>query len=333
MPELRDQEIRRRAFWSGTISFGLVSIPVALFPGNRSGGVSLRMLAPDGTPLKRRYYCPKEDIPVERDEIVRGYEIRTNEFVKVTDEELDALEPKKTREIDLRRFVPVEQLDSKFFDRPYFLVPTGQSEKPYRLLARTMERTGRAGIATFVMRTKEYLVAILAEDGILRAETLRFADEVRTPDDIGLPEPVTVSKEIFETVEEAIRKKTADQLGLDELRDRQAQRLKALVQQKRAQGQGIVQSALEEETGEGGGKIIDLMEVLKQSLTQAGQGREAEPREPSDRAAAGDQLAQKSRSELYALAQELEIPGRSAMNKAELANAIRERGFREPAEA
>ncbi|MFW6325017.1 MAG: Ku protein, partial [Desulfovibrionales bacterium] len=225
MPE-QDREISRRAFWSGTITFGLVSIPVSLFPGKRSSRASLRMLAPDGTPLRRQYYCPEEGRPVKQNEIVRGYEIEKDRYVIVTDEELEALEPKKTREIDLRRFVPVEQIDRKFFDRPYFLVPAGQTTKPYRLLAQTMEKSGRAGIATFVMRTKEYLVAILSENGILRAETLRFADQIRTPDDVGLPQPREVSEELLQAVKKEIREKSRKDLDRNELKDRYPEKLR-----------------------------------------------------------------------------------------------------------
>jgi DNA end-binding protein Ku len=105
VPDGSDRAIRSRSFWSGTISFGLVSVPVNLFPANRSGGVSLRMLDEDGTPLARRYYDPETDREVPSDRLVRGYEIEKDEFVVVTDAELEALEPEKTREIDLRRFV------------------------------------------------------------------------------------------------------------------------------------------------------------------------------------------------------------------------------------
>ncbi|MFW6324933.1 MAG: Ku protein, partial [Desulfovibrionales bacterium] len=323
--------------WNGTISFGLVSIPVALFPANRSEGVSLRMLAPDGTPLKRRYYCPKEGRPVQRDEIVRGYEIKKDEFVVVTDEELESLEPKKTREIDLRRFVPVEQLDAMFFDRPYFLVPTGQSEKPYRLLAQTMERTGRAGIATFVMRTREYLVAILSEGGILRAETLRFADEIRTPEDVGLPVIDEVAEEMLEGALEAVRKAAAEELDLEELSDPQSHRLLELARKKRASGQGVVQPLPERQTEEESGKIIDLMEVLKQSLAQAGKSGEQMGGEQGSavnpKAATPEDLQRRRKSELYEMARDLGIPGRSVMSKNELVKAIQETEFREIAEA
>jgi len=176
-----------RSFWSGTLAFGLVSIPVDLFVGNRSAGVPLHQVTAEGTRLRRRYFCSKEERPLETDEIERGREVEPGRFVTVSDDELDALAPEKSREIDLKRFVPKEQIDPLYYERAYFLVPSQGSTKAYRLLARTLEDSGRAGIATFVMRGREYLVAILGADGLLRAETLRFADEVRRPADIGLP--------------------------------------------------------------------------------------------------------------------------------------------------
>src|SRR5688572_7701271 len=114
---MTESEIRARAFWSGTITFGLVSIPVNLFPATRSQGVSLRMVDEDGTPLARRYVCPKHEKELGWDEIVRGYEIEPDAFVVITDDELEGLEPRKSRDIDLRRFVPIDQLDPKFFER------------------------------------------------------------------------------------------------------------------------------------------------------------------------------------------------------------------------
>jgi DNA end-binding protein Ku len=329
-----DGELRRRSFWSGAITFGLVSIPVALLPAHRAGGVSLRMLAPDGTPLIRKFYCPREDRAIDREEIVRGYELRKDEFVVVSDEELEALEPKKSREIDLRRFVPLERIDPAYFDRPYFLVPAGQSVKPYRLLAETMERTGRAGIATFVMRTKEYLVAIIAERGILRAETLRFADELRSPTDLGLPEPRKAAEELVHQLEREIRKLTRTSLDLDELKDRQAQQLLALVERKRASGTGVIRPQeidlpqVEEAEEGSGGKVIDLMQLLKQSLR-----REEEQDVPSpsgkDDFAAEKELSEMSRGELYERAKSLDIKGRSTMSRDELTEAIHRKEVKE----
>ena len=326
--ESENRNVRNRGFWSGTITFGLVSIPVALYPANRTQRVSLRMLAPDGTPLKRRYYCPKEDRPVPRDEIVRGYEYENDRFVVITDDELEALEPKKSREIDLRRFVPVDEIEPKYFDRAYFFTPNGDSQKPYRLLAEVMEKTGRAGIATFVMRGKEYLVAILAENGILRAETLRFADEIRSLQDVGLSEPDRVTDSLVKKMEKAIQKGAEDKLDWSELEDVGANQLLELAKRKEAAGEGIIHPP--PETGEdekGGAEVIDIMEALKRSVERTGTS-ESKPSSKITSATASRKnslrkLQQQSKKELYERAKKLDIPGRSAMDKDELVAAIR----------
>ena len=151
------------------------------------------MLGPDDQPLVRRYFCSADGKPLTRDDIVRGYENDDGSFTIVADEDLDALAPRKSRDIDLRRFVKREEIPRQLLERPYVLAPAGESTKAYHLLAATMERAGKAGIATFVMRGKEYLAAIFAEGGTLRAVTMRFASELRTPDDVGLPAAVRAS--------------------------------------------------------------------------------------------------------------------------------------------
>jgi DNA end-binding protein Ku len=272
VPErMTESEIRARAFWSGTITFGLVSIPVNLFPATRSQGVSLRMVDEDGTPLARRYLCPKHEKELGWDEIVRGYEIEPDEFVVVTDDELEGLEPRKSRDIDLRRFVPIDQLDPKFFERGYYLTPASESTKAYMLLAATMADEGRAGIATFVMREKEYLIAIISDHGILRAETMRFADEIRSVADVGLPEKPRLSSAAVEKMARAIKQHAAAKLAPKELEDRYADRLLALVKKKERRNEDVVDAPEEDEASEDAASdIIDLMEVLRASLGESG---------------------------------------------------------------
>ena len=271
MPD-EQQEIRARAFWSGTITFGLVSIPVNLFPGVRSQRAALRMLADDGTPLQRRFFCEKQKREVDGDEIVRGYEISKGKFVIVTDDELEALEPKKSRDIDLRRFVPADDIDPLFFERSYYLAPAGDTTKAYRLLAETMEQAGRAGIATFVMRGKEYLVAIVAEDGLLRADTLRFADELRTPKAVGLPAVPKIKPADITKLRKLIKSHSSAKLAESELEDGYSERIRKLAAKKERRHEDVYQlpeEVAEEEAGDA--QVIDLVEVLKRSL-KSGEG-------------------------------------------------------------
>lgn len=260
-----------RSFWSGTITFGLVSVPVALFPANRSRAVALRMVGDDGTPLRRRYVCSKDGKELDWDEIVRGYEVSKGKFVTVTDDELEAVEPRKSRDIDLQMFVDAGDIDPMFFERAYYLTPSGGSNKAYRLLADVMERTNRAGIATFVMRAKEYTVAILAENGILRAETLRFQDEIRTPEDVELPKKAKVKAVAVSKFTRAIGQHSGT-FNLYDFKDEYAERLEKLVGRKERAGEGIVKAtaAAPAEEEEGGGEVIDLIQALRQSLQGGG---------------------------------------------------------------
>ena len=241
-------------------------MPVDLFPANRSQRAPLRMLGPDGQPLSRKYYAEKTERDLDADEIIRGYEIKPGKYVIVTDEELDRLAPEKSRDIDIKLFVPEESIPPIHFDRGYFLTPAASSEKAYKLLAETLATEERAGIATFVMRGKEYLVAIFSEHGILRAETMRFADELRSPKEIGLPEKPKVPSAAVKKFEKTIRGKTRKQLPESKLKDEQTERLLKLVKKKSSSRKNIVEVEGGEVEGREPGKVIDLMAVLKRSL-------------------------------------------------------------------
>lgn len=346
MAEREEDDVGPRSFWSGTITFGLVSIPVELFPATRSQRVSLRMVAPDGTPLVRRYFCPKEERELDWDEIVRGYEVEKDTYVVVTDDELEKLAPERTRDIDLRLFVDVAEIDPMHFERAYYLTPGGNSTKAYRLLAATMEQTEKAGIATFVMRGKEYLIAILAENGILRAETLRFAEEVRTPEDVGLPAPEKAKAAVVKQMEKAIGALSESAFDEKELEDRSAEKLLELVARKEKAGKDVVAAPADAEPAPSEG-VIDLMEVLKRSLqgassgtakraakrdgAESGAGKKSGASKAGSSTAASSKasgkwtrshLAKQSKDELYEEAKKLDIQGRSSMTKEQLIEAI-----------
>ena len=224
------------------------------------------MLGPDGQPLARRYYSQKTERDLDADEVVRGYEIKKDKYVIVTDEELERLAPEKTRDIDLKLFVPEESIPPIYFERGYFLTPAANSQKAYKLLAETMKKLGQAGVATFVMRGKEYLVAIFSDNGILRAELMRFADELRTPADVELPKKQTVPTASVRKFEKLIAARAKKQFAASKLEDKQGEKLLKLVKRKKANRKNIVEVEVEgEETGDG--KVIDLVAVLKKSLS------------------------------------------------------------------
>ena len=261
--EVEEEGAGGRPFWSGTLTFGLVSVPVSLFPAARSNRASLRMLGPDGQPLARKYYAEKTGKDLDADEVVRGYEVDKEKYVIVTDEELERLAPEKTRDIDLKQFVPADSIPPLYFERGYFLTPAAGSQKAYKLLAETMDQSGLAGIATFVMRGKEYLVSMFSDKGILRAETMRFADELRSPADIGLPKKKEVPKATVTKFEKLIANKSKKQFTPTKLADKQTDSLLKLVKKKQSKRENVVKVEDEMDTDR---KVVDLVKILKQSL-------------------------------------------------------------------
>ncbi len=276
------EEEQPRAMWSGIIAFGLVSLPVSLYPAQR-GKVALKMVDANGTLLRRQFFCEHDNKPLERDDIVRSYEVEKYHYVVVEDEELEALEPKRSREIDLKRFVPLNAINPVYFERAYFLVPDGDTTKAYRLLAKSMEDEHRAGIATFVMHGKDYLVAIIAEGGILRAETLRFHDEVRTPEQVGLPALQHADKKSVDQMRAAIKKLTHKSFAPELLSDQHAVLLQQRIEAKLKSGIDVLKAPEEPEAAETPSNVIDLMQVLKERL----QGRQPQPPTPKHAASRG----------------------------------------------
>jgi DNA end-binding protein Ku len=263
-----EQLARGRPIWSGTVSFGLVSVPVAILPANRPRPVALHMVSDEGRQLRRRYYRPKDNQELADDDIVRGYEYKKGKFVVLDDEELERIAPERTRDIDLRVFVDAKQIDPMYFVRGYYLSPVG-APKAYKLLARVMEERGRAGVATFVMRAKEYVAAIFAENGILRLETLRFADEIRRPEDVGLPKPERVRSADVKRLEGMIKRLTKSSLSPKELEDNSAEKLEQLAKRKAKAGEDVVKVPEREDDDESErsqADVIDLMERLQRSL-------------------------------------------------------------------
>lgn len=250
--------------WSGTITFGLVSVPVALYPALRTRPVHVRLLAKGSGPLKRRYYCPKDGKELDREEIIRGFE-KDGTFITVEDEELNALEPRKSSDIELKQFVPVDEVEPFFFERPYFLVPTGRSTKAYRLLVHVMERSARAGISTFIMDGKEYLAAILSENGLLMVETLRYRDEIRTPEEIGLPEAARPDKGMEKSFAKILSGLKRNRFSGKDMEDRYAKRFQELVMRKKKSRKAVVEvQEKEEPRPEEFGQVIDFVSIFKE---------------------------------------------------------------------
>lgn len=267
---------RSRAFWSGTISFGLVTIPVELYSATHESRRSLRMIAPSGQPVSRRYFN-EDGKPLGRDEIARGYQI-DDAYIVVTDEELEGLAPEQSRDIELSRFVARDAISPLFFEHAYVMAPAGNSNSAYRLLASTLEKSDKAGVARFVMRGKQYPVAIFGQGGLLRAHTMRFAEELRTPKAVGLPE-VKVDARKLKSMRTLIgkHKLRGETSKLLADHDDHEQKLEALVKKKQKQGGDDVlhiEASAEDSNNSQMAEVIDLVAILKQSL---GQGATAKP--------------------------------------------------------
>ena len=300
MPEQENVAAPVRSMWSGTITFGLVSIPVALMSAVRPRQTAMKLVDKSGHALGREYHCTKDNKELGNDELVRGYQTDDGKMIVITDEDFEAVAPEMSGDIELRGFVPLEQIPPMYFQKPYFLAPDGKSAKAYTLLAATMERTGRVGIGSFVMRGHEYLVAIIADNGVLRADTLRYADEVRTPESIGLPKARKPAAGKVAQFSKAIDDLKRTALDLSELEDRDAQALRELAESKVKNDENVIhQRGLEEadaEATEGGAQIIDLMEVLRKSLSKSAVVKPAGGSEPISLAERRAQRASKTAS-------------------------------------
>ena len=254
-----------RSLWTGSLGFGLVNVPVALFSGVRDTDLHFRQLhAKDHTPVEIHRFCAEEDVEVPYEEIASGYETDDDELVILTDAELATAAPRKTRTIDIEAFVDVADVDPVYFDHPYVLVPSGDSEgtqRAYRLLVEVMARTERAALGRFVLRTKEYLVLIRAHEGRMKLTTLRFHDEVRPTKDV--PTPTKRDKPAKKEVDQAVALIEALACPWDPARyeDRFQKRLKKIVR-KKGKGKTIEVPETEKEPA----PVPDLMAALEESL-------------------------------------------------------------------
>lgn len=262
-----------RPLWSGTVTFALVSVPVDLYPATRDSAVRLNLLAPDGTPLESRWFCPEEGREVPWEEIARADESEEG-LVVLTEEEVESAAPRRSRDIEITSFVPVAEITPPMVERACVLTPTSGSTKPYRLLARALEDAGRAGIAQFVLRRRERLAAVLAHDGILWAVTLRFRGEVRTAEEVGLPAKASGGGAEVKVFGAALRALAKKPWSTEELRDPEQEGLRELIEKKsRRRGEVIeVEDAEEEEEeGEAGAEDApELFDVIRDRLRASG---------------------------------------------------------------
>lgn len=257
-----------RSLWTGSLSFGLVNVPVAIYTGVRDQDLHFRQLhAKDGAPIDVQRWCTKEDTEIPYEEVTHAYELSSGKQVIVSDEEIEAAQPERTRTIDIEQFVDLAEVDPIFFDHPYVLAPAGGDDgvlRAYRLLVDVMAKAQRAAVARLVMRAKEYLAIIRSREGALTLTTMNFADEVRSPKGI-------------DTAAQKAHKPSKRQLDaavavIEELsvpwdptryRDSYRKRLEQIVARKR-KGETISAPQREDETR----PAPDLLEALERTLEE-----------------------------------------------------------------
>jgi DNA end-binding protein Ku len=254
-----------RSFASGTISFGLVTIPVKLYStGESSVGIQLNMLHKKcGSRLKQQYICPTDNEVVGREDMVKGYEYAKGQYVLFTEEELKALTPEPTNAIEIVEFVPLEQVDPIYFEKSTYLGPDRGGDRPYRLLSEAMRQTGRAALARYRARGKDYLVLMRPFEEGLILQQLRYADEIRPFSEIPVA-PAEVKEPELRLAMQLIDQIASDKFQPDQYEDTVRQSTRDLIE-KKVQGEEI--TAMPQEAPKA--QIIDLMEALKASLSAA----------------------------------------------------------------
>jgi DNA end-binding protein Ku len=263
-------ETALQTIWSGTVSFSLVAIPVQLVRAIEPGRVSFRMLHnKDYSPLLRRMFCPEEGKIVPPDEIIRGYEIGPEKYILITDEELESLTPERSRTIEIIEFIDMKDVDTIYYDHPYYLVPSKGGEKAYQLLVEVMDRTHKAGLAKFVLGEREYLVAVKSTQRALCLVTLHYTEEILPDKDIQPEtEEETEPKEI-DLMKKVIKEMTS-RFNPDKYADERRKKISKLLDRKMKSGTAVEAPGVEQE--EGGGPV-DLIKVLEESMRKVKKNR------------------------------------------------------------
>lgn len=263
-----------RSIGTANISFGLVSVPVQIYSSSESkASVSFNMLHKKcGTRLKQQYICPRDNNEVVgRDETVKGYEFAKDQYVILSTEELKALEEKATSMIDVIEFVPLDKVDREYVEKVYYLGPDKGGDRAYRLLAAALKDTGKAALGQYSARGRQYLILLRPLNGVIVMEQLHYADEIRPPTEVPIPDgdvkptELTLAKQL---IEQTSNENFEPGKYKDTVRERVMEQI-----EKKVAGQEITTEA----AADSGGKILDLMDALKQSLATAKAAAEAVP--------------------------------------------------------
>lgn len=254
-----------RSIGSLTISFGLVAIPVKLYSATQtSNAISFNLLHKDcGSRLRQQYVCIKEDVIVDRDEIVKGYEFAKDQYVTFTPEEIKALEEAGTHAVEISEFVPLDSIDPVYFDKTYYLAPDKGAAKPYGLLTEALKESQRCAVGRWASRGKAHIVVLRPIGEVLSMQQLHFAADVRPTAELEVPQTEVKSAEL-KLARQLIDQQTAETFDPTAYTDELRGRIRAAIE-KKVEGQEI---SVSEAAPESGGKVIDLMEALRASLAK-----------------------------------------------------------------
>ncbi|MBD0291143.1 MAG: Ku protein [Thermoleophilia bacterium] len=308
-----------RAIWSGSISFGLVNVPVRMYSAIEEKDLHFHFVhEPDGSRIGYEKVCKAEGKAVPNDEIVKAFEYEKGEYVYMSDEDFQAAEVHNLRTIDIRDFVPYEEIDPIYFERTYYLGPAENADKVYTLLREAMQRSGLAAIAKYVMRDKQHLGCLRVRDGVITLEKMYFADEVRGVEGVA-PEEAEVDERELEMAGRLVES-FSGAFDPGKYEDTYRDALCEIITAKRRGKETHVEPREEPQT------TPDLMAALRASLEASKQRRSSARRRggaEGDASAAQDgELEQLSKDELYERARELDIKGRSDMSKDDLVRAL-----------
>jgi DNA end-binding protein Ku len=268
-----------RSIASLTVSFGLVSIPVKLYSATEaSRQISFNLLHKDcGSRLRQQYFCVKEDVPVGRDQMVKGYEFAKDQYVMFSPEELKAMEEAGTHMADIVEFVPLSAIDPVYFDKAYYIGPDKGGAKPYALLAKALLQSERCAIGHWAARGKSYIVMIRPVANGLVMQQLLYSDEVRSINDIDIPK-IEVKETELKLAHKLIDQQSSDKFKPGDYTDEVRARIEKAIE-KKVEGQEIT---LADEAAAGGEKVVDLMEALRASLERSGERKPAKRAEVTD---------------------------------------------------
>lgn len=284
-----------RVVWKGAIVFGLVHIPVSLYPASSAKGLDLDMLDKrDFAPVGYQRINKRTGKPVANTDIVKGYQYEDGQYVVVTEEDMRQANVEATQTVDIQSFVDAAAVPPYFFDTPYYLEPGRRGEKGYALLRETLSKTNRVGLAKVVIRVRQHLAAVIPVGDVLLLNTMRYADEIRAVSELKLPtgglEKIGVSRRELEMAERLVEDMSED-WAPEQYHDTYREDLLARIEAKIDKGQTHEITEVEEGApAPGGGEVVDLMAMLKRSLevkrpgkSRAAEEKEAEPKAPARR--------------------------------------------------